>query len=254
MDRIPWTWGLKIGEQFRRDLLLEQAHRFRGSVLDLGCGKKPYRGMLGRHTKAWIGADLPLTCSGPPAADVYADGNWLPFRSEMFDVVLCTEVLEHTREPKQIFAEAARVLRPRGLLILTAPQTGHLHEQPHDYFRYTRYGLAYLAQVNGFSVMEIKAFGGALALVGQTIACHIPVLIHNRVGEWLRGMGQAVVQWLFWHADKALHLVHDGAEESTIAHLLVAEKTSGPDGSGTDLRSPHLDWLGRPWAEGGPPR
>lgn len=209
--------------------------------MDLGCGRKPYQGMLGRHTKAWIGVDLPLTCSGPPAADVYADGQWLPFKGDIFDVVLSTEVLEHVPEPKQVFAEAARVLRPAGLLVVTAPQAGHLHEEPHDYFRYTKYGLAYLAQVNGFTLLEINAFGGVLALVGQTIACHIPLLIHNRVGGWLRGIGQAVVQWLFWHADKALHLVHDGAEESTIAHLLVARKDGPRAPEGAAVPSLHSD-------------
>lgn len=245
MDRIPWSWGCKIGDQFRRDLLLEQAHHFRGRVLDLGCGKKPYREILGRQARAWIGVDLPQTCSGVPEADVYADGQSLPFKEGVFDVVLSTEVLEHVREPRQLLGEAARVLRPGGLLILTTPQTMHLHEEPHDYFRYTKCGLAYLAQVSGLSVVEIKAFGGAFALVGQVIACHIPVLIHNRFGDWLRRAGQAVVQWLFWHADKALHLVHDGAEESTIAHLLVSRKDGDAAQSGMYFHSPHLDWRKR---------
>jgi SAM-dependent methyltransferase len=186
--------------------------------------------------------DLPLTYSGPAAADVYGDGHWLPFKDGTFDVILSTDVLEHVREPKQIFAEASRVLRPGGLLIMTAPQTAHLHEEPHDYFRFTKYGLAYLAQATGFSVVEIKAFAGALALVGQTIACHIPVLVHNRFGEWLRGAAQALAQWLFWHADKALHLVHDGAEESTIAYLLVARKNTESGEDYGQLKSPHFEW------------
>ena len=244
MNRIPWTWGCKIIDQFRGDLLREQAHRFTGRVLDLGCGKKPYREMLGGQATAWIGVDLPLTYSGPAAADVYGDGHWLPFKDGAFDVILSTDVLEHVREPKQVFAEASRVLRPGGLLIMTAPQTAHLHEEPHDYFRFTKYGLAYLAQATGFSVVEIKAFGGALALVGQTIACHIPVLVHNRFGNWLRGAGQALAQWLFWHADKALHLVHDGAEESTIAYLLVARKNTESGEDYGQLKSPHFEWQG----------
>jgi SAM-dependent methyltransferase len=172
---------------------------------------------------------------------VYGDGHWLPFKENAFDVILNTDVLEHVREPKRIFAEAARVLRPGGLLIMTAPQTAHLHEEPHDYFRFTKYGLAYLAQATGFRIVEIKAFGGALALVGQTIACHIPVLICGRVGEWLRGAGQAVAQWLFWHADKTLHRVHDGAEESTIAYLLVARRDGPPVVASTNLRGPHRE-------------
>jgi SAM-dependent methyltransferase len=245
MDKIPWTWGCKIIDQFRRDLLEEQAHRFTGRVLDLGCGKKPYRQMLGRRAAAWIGIDLPLTYSGPAPADVYADGHWLPFKDGIFDVILSTDVLEHVQEPKQIFVEAARVLRPGGLLIMTAPQTAHLHEEPHDYFRFTKYGLAYLVQATGLGIVEIKAFGGALALVGQTIACHIPVLFRGRVGEWLRGVGQAMAQWLFWHADKALHLVHDGAEESTIAYLLVARKDGPPVVDAMDLPSPDREWQER---------
>ncbi|PWG74541.1 SAM-dependent methyltransferase, partial [Enterococcus hirae] len=76
-------------------------------------------------------------------------------RSGAFDTVLCTQVLEHVRDPKKALQELPRVLRPGGVLILSAPHLSMVHDAPHDYFRYTGFGLAELLDNCGFRAERI---------------------------------------------------------------------------------------------------
>jgi ubiquinone/menaquinone biosynthesis C-methylase UbiE len=84
----------------------------------------------------------------------------LPFRSHSFDTALCFQVLEHVEEPSLLLDEALRILKPGGGLILTAPHIWNEHEMPHDYFRFTRYGLRHLLEKAGFQVIEIRPMAG----------------------------------------------------------------------------------------------
>jgi SAM-dependent methyltransferase len=142
----------------------------KGRLLDVGCGCKPYEPLYSAVNQH-IGVDVPIDLSAnkePKRADVYADiSKGLPFKSNCFDTVLCTEVLEHIAEPLALMNEMGRVLKPGGHLLLTAPQVWGLHEEPFDFYRYTRYGLAHLAHKSRLEVVYISARGGHWAMVGQ---------------------------------------------------------------------------------------
>jgi SAM-dependent methyltransferase len=77
--------------------------------------------------------------------------------------------LEHLREPGLALAEIARTLAPGGRLLLAAPHEWEVHQQPHDYFRYTRYGLQYLLEKAGLEIVEIRAVGGYFRLVARRL-------------------------------------------------------------------------------------
>ena len=141
----------------------------RGRLLDVGCGVKPHRALFTGVT-GYFGIERPGTLSRSTVVDAWADALQLPFRSEAFDTVFCSEVLEHVPEPRRLFDEAARVLRADGILILSTPQVWGLHEEPFDFYRYTRYGLDYLARASGLAPVEVRATCGTFAMIGQRLS------------------------------------------------------------------------------------
>jgi SAM-dependent methyltransferase len=138
-----------------------------GWLLDIGCGNQPYARLF-PHVARYVGVDLPPPSGVQRCPNVWASGLNLPFVGKCFDTVLCVQVLEHTPQPQRLMEEALRVLKVGGQFILTAPQTWGLHEEPHDYYRFTQYGLRYLLESAGFEVQSIETRGGAFRVIGQT--------------------------------------------------------------------------------------
>ena len=89
-------------------------------------------------------------------ADIVANLNEaLPIENQVADSVISLSVMEHLREPQLFLSEAHRILKPGGAIILQVPFMWWVHEAPHDYFRYTRYGLEYMFEKAGFSAIQI---------------------------------------------------------------------------------------------------
>ena len=129
-----------------------------GDMLDVGCGNCPYYLMFEPFISTYVGMDY--TAHESEKISLLADAQKIPFKSDSFDTVLCTELLEHVSEPQEALNEIFRVLRKGGILILTTPQRAPIHTAPHDYYRFTRYGLAYMAEKAGFEIRQISARGG----------------------------------------------------------------------------------------------
>lgn len=144
-----------------------------GDVLDVGCGDKPYRKVF-INAKSYVGVDWSSdinvarsnNAERKRALDVVGSAEALPFRCKCFDSVLATQLIEHLPHPALFFAEVSRVLRPSGCLIITFPLIGPLHEEPHDYFRYTEYGVQELCQESGLQVETIRKMGGGWLAIG----------------------------------------------------------------------------------------
>ncbi|MBI3766624.1 MAG: class I SAM-dependent methyltransferase [Ignavibacteriales bacterium] len=146
-------------------------------MLDLGCGNQPYAEFARQEGNQYVGIDL--SKDHMPAPNVCGDSLLLPFRDESFETVLSTQVIEHVVNPFQMMSEVSRVLKPGGYLILTAPQAWPLHEEPHDYFRYTRYGLELLANRYHLNAIYIRERSGGLLALAQLT----DVILYDRFGK-----------------------------------------------------------------------
>jgi SAM-dependent methyltransferase len=138
-------------------------------VLDAGAGEGAYARFFARQR--YVGVDLGV---GDPQwdyrrLDAVGDLLNLPFRSASFDACLNVVTLEHVREPARAVAEMARTLQPGGRLMLVAPQEWEIHQAPHDYFRFTRYGLRHLLESAGFAAVHILPVGGIFRLLARRL-------------------------------------------------------------------------------------
>lgn len=216
-----WLNPLHLARRSLRRALSANAAQAHGRLLDVGCGNQRYHALFAR-VDSYVGVDLPSNSAHYRTPQAFADGLWLPFPAAVFDTILCTEVLEHVPEPQAFMCEMTRVLRPSGTLILTTPQTWGLHEVPHDYYRYTEYGLRYLAAGAGLSVASVTPTCGVWTTAGQRV---VSFLFFGLGGRW----------WLPLRALLALALVPCqmlaavldslcGHRGDTLDNLLVARK------------------------------
>jgi SAM-dependent methyltransferase len=151
-NRTPYNWLLyEISHQF----LVKFSGFIKGTLYDLGCGEMPYREWLLGYADRYIGVDW----SNSPhdlKADIVANLNEaLPIENQVADSVISLSVMEHLREPQFFLSEAHRILKPGGAIILQVPFMWWVHEAPHDYFRYTKYGLEYMFEKAGFSKIKV---------------------------------------------------------------------------------------------------
>lgn len=171
LDAIGLT--RKITRPRLRAFLKRYAHT--GRVLDVGCGAASYRDLFPQTTT------LDITAREGVKVDIIADAHDLAqIPDASFDVVLCTEVLEHLHTPERAIAEFHRVLKPQGLLLLSTRFIFPLHDVPGDYYRYTKYGLQHL--LKDFQILELQEEASTvetLAVLEQRIGFQCETL-------WLR--------------------------------------------------------------------
>ncbi len=87
------------------------------------------------------GSFVGLDMQKGPGVDIVASAEKLPFPDKSFDVVYCLETLEHAERPWLICSEIERVLKPKGIAVVSSQQNFPIHMHPSDYFRYTPLGL-----------------------------------------------------------------------------------------------------------------
>jgi SAM-dependent methyltransferase len=148
-----------------RDLKYSVEKYSKGDVFDIGCGNKPYQNLFEGRITSYIGCDVAQ--SDQNKVDIICPATDIKAQSESFDTVFSTQVLEHVEEPQKMINEAFRVLRAKGYLVISAPFYWEHHEEPYDFFRYTKYGFEYLLKTAGFEIVEVIPNGGKWAVAGQ---------------------------------------------------------------------------------------
>lgn len=141
-------------------------------VLDMGAGSCPYRPLFAHcryQTQDFAGLDADQLRHGNYGSiDYRCDIASVPVADGEFDAILCTEVLEHVREPIKAVQEMARILKPGGRLMLTAPLGSGIHQEPYHYYGgYTPYWYRDFLAAAGFSQITVEANAGSFRFFAQ---------------------------------------------------------------------------------------
>lgn len=157
---------------------------FKGKLLDVGCGKMPYRDYIKNNSKitSYHGLDIDTAIEYDKAikADFLWDGIKMPFKDNSYDTIILTEVLEHCPDINLILNEIYRVLKNNGIVFFTVPFLWPLHEVPHDEHRYTPFALERYFKASNFTDIKIASTGGWHASMAQMLGLWIKRGVSNK--------------------------------------------------------------------------
>lgn len=154
-------------QSYHRDLFYAIKKYSKGDVLDIGCGNKPYEPLFEGLINKYIGCDI--IQSNLNKVDVLSPANRIPLKDNSFDTIISTQTIEHVEDHQGLVNEAYRLLKPNCYFILSGPFNWQLHEEPYDFFRFSKHGFEYILKKGGFEVIEINENGGMWAVVGLYI-------------------------------------------------------------------------------------
>lgn len=130
------------------------------SILDAGAGESVYKKLFSQCNYKAIDLAVGESRWNYANLDYVGPLDAMPIESDLFDAVLCTQVLEHLEWPRESVKEMHRVLKTGGKLYMTVPMAHSEHQIPYDFFRYTSYGLESICKHAGFYDVKITPFGG----------------------------------------------------------------------------------------------
>ena len=196
------------------------ARYIKGVVLDAGSGD-------GERYKKFFKFDkyVTLDINSAHRTDIIGSVEDIPAESGSFDSVISTQVLEHVKNPQKAVYEFYRVLKSEGYCLITAPQINELHDEPHDYFRFTKYGLEEIFNNAGFKIILIEKRGGFWSANAQMrIRYAIDLFRLNKIRLlryilqpfiWLCGMSAVLIDYF----DKSR-----ANQKHAIGWLVIAQK------------------------------
>ncbi len=160
---------------FFEGLIERELQRFAGSlpqsglVLDAGAGEARHAALFANQRYIAVDMGVGDTAWNYSQLDAVSDLCALPFRDGAFDAAINVVTLEHIHDPARAIREIARTMKPGGRIFLAVPQDWEVHQAPHDYFRYTRYGVEHLLHQAGFKILRMEAAGGYFRLLSRRL-------------------------------------------------------------------------------------
>jgi len=238
-----YVWG--FGQERRLGLIRRYAPLEGARTLDVGCGLGLYVHQFRRFTDRAFGVEVDLeravearrprwgSAGTPPPGIVQASGERLPFPDDAFDVVLLHEVIEHMDNDRAAIAEAVRVLRPGGRVVVFAPNRRYPFETHGFYWR----GQYHFGNIPGINYLpdnlrrrlapHVRAYTGAdirRLFAGLPVVFVIHTQIYpgyDKIAARHPALGRALRQATYLLENTPLRAFG-------LSHLVVAEKVRSP--------------------------
>jgi len=143
------------GRMLLEKQIRKYATHIKGVVLDVGSGGfLRYRDLF--NFEKYVTLDI----NPEIKPDIVASADNIPLEKNSIDSIICTQVLGDTINPSAVIKEFNRILKVNGVVLLTESLLNELHDEPNDFWRFTRFSLKYIFENNGFEIIEIEQRGG----------------------------------------------------------------------------------------------
>lgn len=191
----------------------------RGHLADFGCGKVPLFGCYRELVDDVTCIDWPDSLHESPHIDIVADLNKATsIPDAQFDTILSSSVLEHIWNHTVFWDEMARTLRRGGRIILGIPFMYWLHEEPHDYFRWTRFALIRACEERALEVVSLTPYGGGIDVLADLFVRNV-AFVNKPAAAWAARLSL----WLMTRPTMRRFSTRS-ASKLPLGYLLVAEK------------------------------
>jgi len=160
---------------------------------------------------------LTLNIDPEQKPDVVGDAQDLSFENSSFDVIVCSEVFEHVKDPRKAALEFKRVLKPGGLLLLTTRFVFPVHDAPSDFWRFTPYGLQEI--FSDWEIVEEKTEADAFSTIAILLQ-RIMFQTKLRGGKITKGLVYLLVLFLNLLDFLVVERYSDITRKSTVPVLL----------------------------------
>lgn len=149
-----------------------------GPLLDVGCGASPFENYFKPFIEKYLKHEHPEAVKDHIQYDYLSELPQINAPDKSFDTIISFSVLEHVSEPFETIKEFKRVLKDNGVFIISVPQYWHLHEEPHDYLRFTKHVLKEKITKTGFEILYLRGLGRSFSVVGQAF-CNAMILLFD---------------------------------------------------------------------------
>ncbi len=219
----------------------------KGTLLDIGCGSSPLENYFSTYVEKYLKHEHPEAAKENIKYDYLSELPEINAPNNSIDTIVSFAVLEHVSKPFEALAECKRILKENGILIIYVPQYWHLHEEPHDYFRFTKYILKEKMSELNLEIIHLKEIGGSFAVVGQAFCnaiilmfdlTHVKNIFNFLSGKKSDGLGKSIIYTIYKSPlillaiilipiINILFLILDqllGSPRDTIGYFVVAKK------------------------------
>lgn len=193
-------------------------------VLDVGCGPKPYLPFFAPHAVEYVGVDI----AGNPVADLEGRVEDLPVGDESFDMVLCTQVLEHCDDPAAAVREFRRVVAPGGVVLASTHGVQVYHPSPQDLWRWTHEGLRRLFEGGGeWDSLIVRPGAGSASCLAMLLATYVEIGLRRVHAKRLAKGPVTLVNSVGATLDRRVSLLREPVPGSLVANLHVTAIAPG---------------------------